>query len=64
VIDECQIGLYSIEKLQQLNRDPGSCVKQHFIDDGCVAGMTVSFFDFNLFGELGLQIILTLVGVG
>jgi len=47
-------GLNSIEKVQHLNRDPGSCAKQHFIDDGCVAGMTlrgsgqaVSFCDFN-----------------
>jgi hypothetical protein len=38
--------------------------KQHFIDDGFVAGMTVSFCDFNLFRELGLQIILAVVGVG
>ncbi|HMI66693.1 MAG TPA: hypothetical protein VK517_11680 [Cyclobacteriaceae bacterium] len=29
--------------MKQINRDPGSCPKQHFIDNGCVAGMTVSF---------------------
>jgi len=29
--------------MRQLIGDPGSCVKQHFIDDVWVAGMTVPF---------------------
>jgi len=40
VMDECQARVHSIEKMQQLNRDPGSCPTQHFIDNGSVAGMT------------------------
>ena len=57
-------GPYSIEKLQQLNRDPGSCAKQHFIDDGCVAGMTVSFCDFNLLETWVCKSLSPFVGVG
>jgi hypothetical protein len=33
-------------------------------DDTVGSGLAVSFCDFNLFRELGLQIILALVGVG